>query len=68
MQLRSGVALAVVEAGSCLSDSTPSLGSSVRYTCSPKKKKKKKKRSSRIILQFFRCDNIIVFILYLANM
>ena len=38
MQLRSGVAMAVGWAGSCSSDSTPSLGTS---TCGPKKKKKK---------------------------
>ena len=31
--------MAVVEAGSCSSDSTPSLGTSVCHRCSPKKQK-----------------------------
>ena len=35
------VAVAVVVAGSCSSDSTPSLGTSVCRGCGPKKKKKK---------------------------
>ena len=34
-QLRSGIAVTVVWAGSCSSDSTPSLGTSVCCTCSP---------------------------------
>ena len=41
--LRSHIAVAVVLAGSCSSDSTPSLGTSTCPGCSPKKKKKKKK-------------------------
>ena len=32
-----GVAVTVVYAGSCSSDSTPSLGSSMYHRCSPKK-------------------------------
>ena len=38
-QLRSGVAVAVVSAGSCSSDWTPSLGTSICCTCGPKKQK-----------------------------
>ena len=39
MQLRSGVAVAVVQAGSCSSNLTPSLGISIccRYSCKKKK-------------------------------
>ena len=36
----SGVAVAVVWSGSCSSDSTPSLGTSVCRGCGPKKQKK----------------------------
>ena len=43
MWLGSGVAVAMVWAGSCSSDSTPSLGTSICHWCSPKKKGKKKK-------------------------
>ena len=39
----SGVAVAVAVAGSCSSDWTPSLGTSICYGCGPKKKKKKKR-------------------------
>ena len=39
-QLGSGVAVAVVEAGSCSSDWTPSLGTSICPMCSPKKQNK----------------------------
>ena len=42
MRLRSRITVAV--ANSCSSDSTPSLGISICYRCSPKKKKKKKKK------------------------
>jgi len=41
MWLGSRVAVPVAVAGSCSSDSTPSLGASVCCKCSPKKKKKK---------------------------
>ena len=40
MRLRSGVAVAVAEAGSYSSDSTPSLGTSVCCGCGPKKIKR----------------------------
>ena len=41
MRLRSCIAVAVAVAGSCSSDLTPSLGTSICRRCSPKKKKKK---------------------------
>ena len=46
MRLEFGVAVAV--AGSCSSDSTPILGTSIRCGCSPKKTKKKKKSGLKI--------------------
>ena len=39
MQLRSCDAVAVVKAGSCTSDWTPSLGTSLCHKCHPKKSK-----------------------------
>jgi len=42
MQLGSGVAVAVAQAGSCSSDLTPSLGTSICHGCGPKKTEKKK--------------------------
>ena len=39
----SGIAVAVVKAGSCSSNWTPSLGTSICHGCDQKKKKKKKK-------------------------
>ena len=50
MGLGSGVAAAVVQAGGCSSNSTPSLGTSLCQGCGPKKtgeKKKKKKGPGR---------------------
>ena len=44
MQLRSLVAVAVVDAGGCSSDSTPGLGASICQGSSPRKDKKKKER------------------------
>ena len=41
MQLRSGIAVTVVQASRCSSNSTPSLGTSICHGCSPKKQKKK---------------------------
>ena len=40
MQLGSGIAVTVVDAGSCSSDWTPRLGTSIYCKCSPKKKGK----------------------------
>ena len=42
LQMGSGIAVVVVQASSCSSDSTPSLGTSVCHGHSPKKQKKKK--------------------------
>ena len=47
MKLGSGVAVAVVEAGSCSSDWTPSLGTSICFGCSPKKTKRPKKEKGK---------------------
>ena len=41
MWLGSGVAVAVVQASSCSSNLTPSLGTSICHGCSPKKENKK---------------------------
>ena len=48
MQLWSSVAVAVVEAGSYGSDSTPSLGTSICHRCGPKEQKKKKKKKKNL--------------------
>ena len=40
MQLGAHVAVAVVQTGSCSSDLTPSLGTSMGQVCSPKNTKK----------------------------
>ena len=45
-RLGSGVAVAVVRAGSCSSASVPRLGNSICHGWGPKKKRKKKKDSS----------------------
>ena len=44
MRLGAHVAMAVVQASSCSSDSTPSLGPSIRCGCDPKKAKKKEEK------------------------
>ena len=46
MRLGSRVTGALVQAGSCISDLTPSLGTSMCCGCSPKMQKKKRKESS----------------------
>ena len=43
--LESSVAIAVEKADKCSSDSTPNLGTSICWGCSPKKAKKKEKRN-----------------------
>ena len=48
--LGSGVAVAVMQAGSCSSHSTPSLGTSVCHGCGPKKQRKKKKMPHETIV------------------
>ena len=55
MQLRSGVAVAVVWAGGCSSNSAPSLGTSVCHRCRPQKKKKKKERKKKKRWMFLLC-------------
>ena len=42
------MAVAVVQAGSCSSDSTSSLGTSIRCRCGPKKTKKQKELDCRV--------------------
>ena len=46
-RLRSGIAVAVVQAGGCRSNSTLSLGTSICHGCGPKKKKLKIKNKSK---------------------
>ena len=43
-RFESGIAVAVAKAGSCSSDSSPSLGTSICHRCGPKKQKRKKKK------------------------
>ena len=50
MRLRSCVAVAVVQAGSCSSNLTPSLGTSICLMCGPKKKKINPHRHRHTIL------------------
>ena len=47
MRLSSRIAVAVVQAGSCSSDSAPSLGTSIYCRCGPKKEKARKKEGRR---------------------
>ena len=47
-RLRSGVAVAVVLAGNCSSNLTPSLGTSICLGCGPKKQKKKKSSEDKL--------------------
>ena len=47
MRLGSGVAVALVQAGSGSSDSTPSLGTPTLRGCGPKKQKKKGQKENR---------------------
>ena len=53
MWLGSGIAVAVMQAGSCRSNLTPSLGTSICCRCDPKKEKKKEplKVNNVVILQ-----------------
>ena len=51
MQLGSHVTVAVVEASSCSSNSTPSLETSICLGCGPKKKEGKKKKKSKMTTQ-----------------
>ena len=47
---RSSHRVAVVQASSCSSDLTPSLGTSICHRCSPKKTKKEKRKNPLTIL------------------
>ena len=47
LQFRSYIAVAVVKAGSCIFDLSPSLGTSICHRSGPKKKKKKKKKERK---------------------
>ena len=47
MHLQSGVAVTVVQAGSCSSDSTTSLGTSMCWECGSKMTKKKGKKGRK---------------------
>ena len=64
MQLRSCGAVAVVLAGSCSSDQTPSLGTSTCCRCSPQKDKKEKKRkypkTLTILLDFLFLHHVML--------
>ena len=51
--LGSGLAVAVMQAGSCSSDSTPSLGTSYAASAALKRKKKRKKRKNEMDLDVF---------------
>ena len=51
MWLRSSVAMAMAQAFTCSSDSTPSQGTSTGYRSSHKKAKKKKKRQITGVLR-----------------
>ena len=59
-RLRSHAAVAVVKAGSCSSDSTPNLGTSMCCGCSPKKKQNKQannnNKPSKIILDLYNVE------------
>ena len=50
MWLVSGIAMTMASAGSCSSESTPSLGTSIRCRCSCKKKKSKKRKRKRPLI------------------
>ena len=63
MQLRSQVAVAVVQAGSCSSNSTPSLGTSI-CPGDPKKQKTKKKKKKEREREF--CGDLQVKVLALS--
>ena len=51
MQLRSHTAMVVVQGGSCSSNLTLILGTSICYKSGPKKKEKKKKKREKIYLK-----------------
>ena len=58
MWLGSQVAVVVVEVGSCSSDLTPSLGTSICCQCGPKKTHTHKVFPKGMLLLLFSCDTI----------
>ena len=54
MWLGHGIEVAVAVVGSCSSDSTPNLGTSICCGCGPKKIHKKEKENNRKILYLFK--------------
>ena len=64
----SGVAVAVVQAGSCSSDSTPSLGTSICLGCGPKKQKQTHTQTKKTGFGRFNNDMLLaLFTHYLRN-
>ena len=63
MWLRSRVAMAVVWASSCSSESTPNLGTSICFGCGPKKQKTKQQTKNTIKVRFQLCLFFKKFIL-----
>ena len=55
-QLSFGVAVAVVQAGSCSSNQTPSLGSSICHGCGPKKQTKPNQNKTKTTQQITNKD------------
>ena len=49
MRLRSGIAMAVLQAGSCSSDLTPSLGTSIYLRCDPRENKQTNKKKNSVV-------------------
>ena len=72
MGLRSRVAVAVEEAGSCSSDSTPSLGTSKCHRYGPKKTKRQKKNSVMLNTYTYThkhiCIHVHIYIRVLTHM
>ena len=60
MWLGSGIAVAVAQAGSCISNSVPRLGTSICCRCGPKKEKKKKEFDLKLDLTSIQI-NLAIF-------
>ena len=56
-QLGSHIAMAVAQAGSYSSDSTPSLGTSIRHGYGPKKTKDQKKKKKKDVVKIYTMEN-----------
>ena len=59
-QLGSGIAVAVVQASSCSSNQTPSLGTSICRDCGPKKPKNKKTKQNKKTA-YLTCTNCLKY-------